>query len=158
MALTAKSDLKVRRLKELFTPENIVEHYDRIIAALAYKLALDDINELAADVSGKEMDSEELGFQLQLVLKKIPAETKARIVGGALHRIRGEIPGLTRPSYGKGPEQATFWIEYARGQWKVSFYSDKFYNSATHKKFEANQSVEALDFLLKQLKKKAVVK
>lgn len=154
MALTAKSDLKERRLKALFTPENIAANYEKVIAALAYKLSVDDINELAADLSGKELDSDEAAFQLKLMLKKLPPEAKASIEPRAdINAMTGIIPGAVsaHPMHSTTKEQATFWVEYAKGKWKVSFYSRKHYNSAEHKRFD--ESTDALQHLLNALKK-----
>lgn len=156
MALEAASALKVKRLKEILTPENIATHYEKVINALAYKLTLDDINDLTADISGKAMGADEIKFQLQMMVKKLPKATKA-VIDSIGNRINGNIPGVIVTSEWEDDEdtQATFWIVYQKGKWKVSIYNAKSYNSAEHKAFEADQSVEALDYLLKQLQKRS---
>jgi hypothetical protein len=158
MALATKSALKDRRLRAVLTPENIAANYEKVIAALGYKLSIDDINDLAADINDTAMSDDDVKFNLDLMLRKLPAKTKPVISFKPDEdetRVRGFIPDISfqSQSYPARQVPATYFIEYGRGKWKVSFYHLKAYNSAEHKSFEPEQAVEALTWTLNKLKK-----
>jgi len=150
-----RAALKQQRLQALLTPENIASHYDRVLELLTAKLTLDDINEFAAKLTGKELDKDDLRFELELMLKKLSAETEASLSPLA-NVIKGIIPGIKQPlpGYHQGgrAEPTAFYLSYGKGKWTVSLYNIGF-KVINHKHFDADKPVEALTYVLNLLKK-----
>jgi hypothetical protein len=148
MALRSASSAKDKKLKAFLTPENIAANYEKVIAALGHKLSLGDIDELAADISGKEIDADELLFQYRLMLKKLPAETSPGFVinNEPQRGISGKIRNI-------GPNTVSYYIVYEKGAWKVSFYNIKHFDSVEHKRFDADKEVEAFRWALSKINK-----
>lgn len=69
-----KMSSKLQTLRQIFTPENIKDHYDFVMAYMSRGMPAADFDDLVAKTNKTNMDPDEVQFQYLMILKALPPE------------------------------------------------------------------------------------
>jgi hypothetical protein len=148
---------KVKKLQYL-TPELLAKHHALIIDALAAYVPANDLDILQGKIEGEPDD---VDFNLSLLVKALPKETKPSIrekdgkyIGGALNADLADFhyPDIWTNNLGREEEytatyympKAYYFVRFAKNRWQVQVNT---HSSDSKKRFERPE--EVIDFVKK---------
>jgi len=80
MALPLGGGAKVKKLRDVVTPEHYAKNYDLITNMLANALSFKDLDELKARLNGTTRTEDEINDQLEVAKAFFPKDTKPQVL------------------------------------------------------------------------------
>jgi hypothetical protein len=125
VTLYQAGNAKIKRLRDIITPEVYAKAYDLMIGLAAKGMSTKDMDLLAAQLQDKVMSKDEVEFQLKLIAKAAPANTSDLAIkdskDGGKHVV-GRLPDMLwfANAGDKTPpnrEKQYFNASYKKGKW-----------------------------------------
>lgn len=148
---------KLETLRQIFTPENIKDHYDLVMAYMSKGMSASDFDDLVAKTNKTDMGPDEVQFQYAMVLKALPPEVHPKLDHSVApgNKTVESVSFTTayRPSFAKRGTPNRFYfngeVYFFKSAWYVEvFYYDKLGKDQTNITQKFKDPVEALKAVL----------
>jgi hypothetical protein len=164
MALPLGGGAKVKKLRDVLTPEHYAKNYNLVTNMLANALSFKDLDELKALLNGTTRTEEEINDQLEVAKAFFPKDTKPQVLDitnswGANTGNKALVGNMVIPvefstKHGDGSvtkkvedRKFSYDLRFEKQKWSAAIYA--WYGKVSGKRFDDDG--EAVKWLVKQV-------